>query len=136
MAKSKNQKVNPADVINMADYDLCAPLHESCIGCAKIFDHVALVKNAAGQYVREGEVTPKCRVYNNPATKWPGNESYAVHTATVVRRDETGKIISRQPEEVQITEKICPMATHVRPTEVAEQSAKVLVGQQKQKKKR
>jgi hypothetical protein len=128
MSKKRNQKVNPADSINMEKYADSEAIHSNCEGCGHVFDWVAA----------EGEFTlRKCLVYAKPATKWPNDKvQFATKMATVIKRDASNKVISREIEEVPVVEKICAMATHVKPLELAIQSSKVLVGQQKQKKKR
>lgn len=121
---------NSQNVIDMNKYLDSKPVVEQCTGCNRIFDFEW----------QDGFATieaKKCLVYIDPAVKWPRKgEQFATRVATVVERDARGKIISRENKEVPIIEKVCPMASHVKVAERIVQTSKVLVGQQKQKKKR
>lgn len=118
------------EVIDMSRYVEAEPVVERCAGCKHVFDYIQV--NDEGTIVEEAE---KCRVYLRPEVKWPRKgEKFAMMLAKVRDIDDKGKPFTEE-REVPIFPKSCPMATHYTPQIVLKQSEKVLVGQQKQKKK-
>jgi molybdopterin converting factor small subunit len=114
------------EVIDMSRYVEAEPVVERCAGCKHVFDFTP----TEGMIVDQ-----RCRVYLRPEVKWPREgDKFVMMRAKVRDIDDKGKPFTEE-REVPIFPKSCPMATHYTPPVVLRQTEKVLVGQQKQKKK-
>ena len=128
MSKVKALEENTtAATVNMSKYADSKEIDDRCVGCNKIFDWIG----------NEGIVTiEKCLAYSDPSSKWPDDKvGFATHEATVLARDAAGKPIKLEQQEIPVIEKMCPLASHVKPAEIVEDSGKTRAGQQKQKKR-
>lgn len=113
---------------DMAKYTDSLPIVDQCIGCNKVFDFIY-------QGTEDAAPEKRCLAYYNPAAKWPyEGQKFAMHTVMVRKRNAQGHPESLSPEEVPIVQKYCGLASHYQVSEIVKTSAKVHVGQQKQKK--
>lgn len=97
--------------IDMAKYNDSAPIHQECVGCAKVFDHILTTPNG------ENIETPKCLTYTRPAMWW---NKRSIATAPVLVKDKANpKGILK---DLPVVEFRCPVATHVSAKTVAEKA--------------
>jgi hypothetical protein len=110
------------NVIDMARYDGSKKIHEKCVGCRKVFEHISTPHGVP-------VITSKCLTYLRPAMWWEEKPIATKKELIVTKTNPKGQLMN-----VPVVSRICPVATHVSHTEKADPS-KVRVGQQKQKSK-